>query len=600
MARDPLRVGIREHRDSLSHVGASAEPGPAPPFVDLLLLAVVTAAAAGLWWQCSGTSELAGDSFVPLQCGRRYLIDGWALPSQNIFGWGLCATFAPFFWGAQSLAEVAGRRAFAASLVVPCVFLTCRWVLPSTTSLSLTATRAGAFCGAVAVLFAPGVGRPSSSGGHGYLAWTWIAICVAALAYAARAPTSGSTGRRVLDRSGRILATALGVGAVAIAAMNHPFAVWVGAAALVLLPLGVARAGILAVAAGIAVGWRLAAPRFALLRDKQASGDTFESFAHQPGSERLLDPAAALDWITTGQDTVLIWGFFVFVLVSIPLARGDRRRMAVATSWVLAAVAGIGALVVLGRRVGYLQDYHVMTAHPFGAMGIALVTGSLFDWTSRLAVPRLPPKLLAPVGALLIAAMGLVLAEASDLEEEGRAWSDPWCSVHPRDGGSTSGVRWYERAIRRDLAGPAAPDTFLLTDLNLGSRRVDGSVALALSLHMGGIPVERMTCCAAEDDAPQWYMIGELYDDRLDWNQILAVDGIDLLLRRQDVSELLFAVRTPEALAALGDILCAVISPDLEVNVHYYNEIADVLSVDRRALPFPPPSPTPLCLTRSR
>ena len=556
--------------------------------VDVALVVLATVAGALLWRDCARTAEVAGDSFVALQCGRRFLIDGWAVPGQNIFGWGLCATFAPLFVGVESIAEVAYRRAFLASLVVPAAFVSARAILPTTTGLSPAAVRIGAVCAGASILFSAGVGRPSSSGGHGYLSWMWVAVAVAALAVAAREPTPGPG---LLDRAGRVAAAVLGVAAIPMAAMNHPFAVWAAVSALALLPLGAARAGVLAVGGGIAAAGALTVPRIDVLRAKAAAGDTWESFAHQPGSERLLDPANALAWLGSGDDVVLVLGFVALVVV-VPAAAGGRRFAA--RGWSVAARTGLVALVLLGRRVGYLQDYHVLTMHPFAAVGVGALAGMLVD----LVRPRLrgPPALRVAAAVGGAAALVLAIAEASDIDELERPWTVPWCSIHPTDGGTVEGVATYRRAILDDLAGPEAPERFLLTDLNLTDRTVDGTVALGLSLHLGGVPGERMSCCAAPDDAPAWYMVADLYDARIDWNAVGDIDGIDVLLRRAKVSELLFAVRTPTALSALGEVLCEAVPPDHVVSVNYYNELMHAL--DPGAERLPAPSPTPPCVRR--
>jgi hypothetical protein len=555
--------------------------------LDLAFLALATVAAARLWGDCSPMGEVAGDSFVPLQCGWQFLLEGWAVPSQNIFGWGLCATFAPFFIGAESIVEVAYRRAFAASLVVPLAYVTARSLLPSITTLSLPAVQVGSLCAAASILSSPGVGRPSSSGGHGYLAWTWIALCIAALAFASR-PTRSTRGR--LDRAARILAAIVGVAAIPMAAMNHPFAAWVAAPAIVLLPLGFKRAGPLALSGGLVAGWLLAAPRVQLLREMVEAGDGWTSFAHQPGSERLLDLANARAWIFDGQDAVLLLGFVAFLIA----AFASRQRFA-GVSWGLAGLAGLGALVFLGRKVGYLQDYHVMTMHPFAAVGVGATAGLVLDFAGRYSTAL--PTFARGVGAVAIAAgLTLGVSEANDIDGAERPWYQPWCPMHPPDAGKAHGLLWYERAILKDLSGPDAPDTFLITDLNLGKRTVDGSVVLGLSLHIGGVPADRMSCCATEDQWSDWYMISDLYDEQVDWDPILAIPGIDLLVLRGAASELMFAVRTPEALDALGEVLCGAIAPTQIVSVNYYNELMELL--DSGAQRLPAPSPTPPCIRR--
>ena len=553
--------------------------------VDLLVVFGLTLLAAKLWGDCAATSELAGDSFVPLQCGRDFLLSGWALPSQNIFGWGLCATYAPLFAGAESLVEVARRRALLQALVVPATWCTARYVLQSATPFTRRARRIGALCAGFAVLLSPGVGVPSASGGHGYLAWPWVGIATAGLAWACRHATHRSWG----DRAARALAAAVGAAAIPMAAMNHPFTAWLAVSALVLLPLGVARAGIGAVLAAAAAAAAVAWPQVLILREKASAGDTWGSFANQPGSERLMDPEAAVAWLGGSPEGVLILGFGALVF-ALPFLAGEGRRFA-AGSWALSGIAGGLAIVALGSRVGYLQGYHVMTLYPFAGLGLAAGAAALVDAVERRTSFRGAALL---TGGLLV---GLITV-GSDLSEADRPWNRPWCPMPHLNGGTVGGVGAYEAALREDLETAGTLDPFLLTDFNLGNRRVDGSVALGLSLHMGGVPVERMTCCRG-DESPTWYLIGDLGDDRLGWGAVLAVEGIDPVLIRPEVSEILVAVRTDAALSDLGDLLCAWIPPDQKVAVHYYEELEGVFKPnDGPGLPTP--SPTPSCLVRTQ
>ena len=91
--------------------------------LDLLIVAGLAVFAGRIWGSCAVQSEVAGDSFVALECGKRWLEHGFARPAQPIFGWGLCATFAPLYWGADSLWEVAWRRSQVQAAMVPMTYL---------------------------------------------------------------------------------------------------------------------------------------------------------------------------------------------------------------------------------------------------------------------------------------------------------------------------------------------------------------------------------------------------------------------------------------------------------------------------------------------
>lgn len=551
--------------------------------VDGLLLLAAGVLGAKLWGDCVAGSEVAGDSFVPLLCGLRFLQDGWAMPSQNIFGWGLCASYAPLFVGVESIAEVAWRRGLLQSLLVPAAFITARNVLAEVRGLGLPALRFGAAAAAVAVAYAPGVGIPSSSGGHGYLSWVWIALGVAAFSVALRAVDP--------DRPGgpeRLLAALFGGIAVPMAAMNHPFAAWFAASTLALVPLAVARLGVAGTVAGVVGAGAAAGPQVVYLAGRYAEGDRWSTFANQPGSRRLLEPELLRAWLADGPDAVPLLGFAACLVVLPWFVRG------VARAWAAAALVGAVAVVALGVRVGYLQSYHVLTLHPFAAIGVGLLAAGGAQAATSVPLRGLSRWVVGlPLGAF---ALGM-LAEVSDLDEQYRDDRDPWCSFHPADGGTAAGVARNADRVLADLQ-TSGLDQFLLTDLNLSERTVDGSVVLALDLHLSGVPAEAMSCCEREEWAP-WYMVADLGDPRMNWTAVERIDGIDVLERRTDVSELLFAVRTPDALAALGAVLCDSIPTKPPVRVHYYAEIMATLRPDWTP-PVAPPSPTPPCLTRTQ
>jgi hypothetical protein len=93
--------------------------------VDVFVLLILLVLVVTGWSRGTLTSETSGDAFMALECGWRFLDLGFARPAQPLYGYGLCAMLAPLFVGAESLWDVALRRAVASGMYVPPDLLVC-------------------------------------------------------------------------------------------------------------------------------------------------------------------------------------------------------------------------------------------------------------------------------------------------------------------------------------------------------------------------------------------------------------------------------------------------------------------------------------------
>ncbi len=566
---------------------------------DVLATVALALLAGRIWGACALGSEVAGDSFVALECGRRWAIDGFARPGQPIFGWGLCASYAPLFWGADSLWEVAWRRSQVAAAMVPLTYLFVVSVVPGWLGRSPWAARLGGLCGATAILIHETLGRTTSTGSHGYFAFTWTVVAFLGWAWAVRAEPIG--GRR-LDRTLRTAAATLGMAAAPMAAMNHPHTGWLALCGAALLPLLVRRVGALGTLVASAVGVALAAPRVAELRVQMQGGVSAQDLAHQPG-QWSLEEGELIGWIFDVRHHTMLAGVAAVVVVgAIVLRRADAERRWTVATWLAVLVVTAAGIVALGDFVGYLQDYHVLLAYPLGALGIGLAAGGLLIVVAR--PDRFgeggPARVRALAGGLVVcvATLGVVVQVGSTADEGGNPIHDPWCVSGPPNGGTAGGSMRIERAIRADLPNVPPGVPVLLSNLNLNEGRLDSAVPAAFALNIAGIPTERLICCREGAPPPVWYFIIDVGDPDLDYSAWGEIDGVDVLMSRPEVNELTVVVRTEAALAAIGEQLCDAIPPDRVVAVHYYDDVIDLLGAPVRESLLDPPSPVPSCLQR--
>jgi hypothetical protein len=565
---------------------------------DVLATVALALFAGRIWGDCALGSEVAGDSFVALDCGKRWFDQGFTRPAQPIFGWGLCASYAPLYWGAESLWEVAWRRSQVAAAMVPLTYLTVVSVVPGWLGRSPVAARVGASCAALAILIHETLGRTTSTGSHGYLAFTWTAVAFLGWAWATRPPSSEPVR---FDRGLRTAAAVMGMTAAPMAMMNHPYTGWLVLSAVALVPLVLRRVGVPGTLLAIAAGVALAVPRVLELRLQMGDGVSAGELAHQPG-EWSLGAGEILEWIFDPRHLTMLAGLACFLVAAgLVAARSRDREVRWTVAGWSAAMAGAAAgLWGLAEFVGYLQDYHVLMAFPLGAIGLGVGAAAVVKFLGRPeAIARggrgfAVARVVALSGALLVG----VAALGSTADEGDNPIHDPWCVDGPHNGGTAEGSLRLARAIRDDLVHVPRGVSALITNLNLKEGRLDSAVPTAFGLVIEGVPPERLVCCSEGAPPPVWYFIIDIGDQDLDYSAWGLIEGVDVLMTRPEVDELTLVVRTPEALATIGEQLCAAIPPDRVVAVHYYDEIVDLLASSRRELLKDPPSPVPSCINR--
>ena len=586
--------------------------------------------ASHVWGRCAVGSEVAGDSFVPLECGRRLLETGFARPSQMIFGWGLCASYAPLFIEADSLWTVAWRRAMVAAALVPGTYLFIRLALPSVLRVSPFALRTAALCCALLIHQNARLGTATSSGGHGYLAFSWVLVCFVGVAIAIRyRPPEESWRRRAPGWSLAFLAAAVAYLAAPMAAMNHPDAAWIGLTLLGMLPLFIRRLGWIGTALAAAPGLAAAWPRVQHLRGMASDGTSFGALAYQPG-DHSMGAHVLIGWLTSEQYWPLTVGIVGITVLSLFWSKGREQRWT-AASWMAGSVGAAVGLVILGKSVGYLQDYHALLAFPLAVLGLALVLARLCDVVARLdrlpapgvpaapapEAPSPPPdaaagedaaprsvaaRVLPAAGALLFGALLVAGTVEVTMTMEQGTLLDPWCNHGPGNGGTVEGTQRIGRAIAKDMI-LNVPDEVpvLITNFNLTTGRLDSAVSTGFALTLAGWPRERFYCCRAGSPPPVWYVVVDLFEPEVDYLGWGRLEGVDVLMHRPEVGELLVAIRTPEALALIGEQLCGAIPPDRVVAVHYHEDLLNLLEHDDpqgfEELEMPP-SPVPPCIKR--
>jgi len=566
---------------------------------DALVVVGLTVLAGRVWGHCALGSEVAGDSFVALACGRSWIENGFARPSQPIFGWGLCASYAPLFVGAESLWEVAWRRSQVAAAMVPLTYLFVASAVPGWLGRTPWAARIGGLSAATAILVHETLGRATSTGSHGYFSFTWTVIAFLGWTWAVRPDPIG--GRRT-DRSLRTLAAAMGMAAAPMAMMNHPYTGWLALAAVALLPLLSRRVGVLGTIVASAAGMALAWPRIVELMRQTQGGVGVQDLAHQPG-EWSLGEGELIGWIFDVRHHTMLLGLAGLVVVAaFVFRRADREVRWTVATWVAVTAVTAAGIAALGDFVGYLQDYHVLMAYPLGAMGLGVGVAAIVRVVARPEgmAEAGPPRLRAILGVAILGviAPAVVSAIGSTADDGTNPIHDPWCASGPPNGGTAQGSWRLQRAILADLPSVPEDRPVLVSNLNLNNGRMDSAVPVAVGLTIAGVPDRRLICCREGDPPPVWYFIVDLAEPDLDYLLWADIDGVDVLLHRPEVDELLVVVRTEDALAAIGEQLCEAIPADRVVAVHYYDDVVDLLGESIRDRLLDPPSPVPSCLQR--
>jgi hypothetical protein len=562
--------------------------------VDVLVVVLLALFAGRIWGECALGSEVAGDSFMALQCGQSWAREGWARPGQPIFGWGLCASYAPLFWGADSLWEVAWRRSQVAAAMVPITYLLVCSAVPGWLGRSPWLARLGGVSAAAAILVHETLGRTTSTGSHGYFAFTWTVVAFLGWTWATRTEPVGGP---VVDRGLRYGAALTGMCAAPMAMMNHPYTGWLVLVAVAFLPLLVRRVGVLGTVLASAAGMALAGPRILELGRQMGGGVGAGDLAHQPGDWALAE-GELLGWIFDVRHHTMLLGLTAgFVVAVVLVRRADREARWTIGTWGAVAAAAIAGIVALGDFVGYLQDYHVLLAFPIAVVGLGVGVAAAVGAVHRVLQGRSPRVALMIGAGLSLLAVVAVVEIGSTADYGENPIYDPWCVSGPPNGGTAEGALRLERAILADLPNVPAATPILITNLNLNEGRLDSAVPAAFGLSIAGVPRGRMACCLTDGPPPVWYFIVDIGEPDLDYAAWGRIEGVDILMSRPEVNELTVVVRTEAALARIGDQLCAAIPADRTVAVHYYDDVLDLLVPNRHAF-VDPPSPVPPCLNR--
>ena len=206
-----------------------------------------------VWSVCAPRSMVGGDASLPLSCGWAWFLGDWAaVPEQPIYGYGLCATAAPLFIGADSLSELALRRSLLGATVVPLVWLLVRFGASLLFPLSPVGVRVAAAFGAVFVLRHDGIGWLSMTGVNGYFAGPFVCLILFCWVLALR---------------GRSWASGVALALTPFSMMNHPFTVWLLPASIPLAVLVGRRGGWSWVVGGALAALSFSWPRIARLRE---------------------------------------------------------------------------------------------------------------------------------------------------------------------------------------------------------------------------------------------------------------------------------------------------------------------------------------------
>ncbi|MEE2829934.1 MAG: hypothetical protein VX498_12160 [Myxococcota bacterium] len=567
--------------------------------LDALLLSAILLFVLRAWSWGALRSEVSSDSFMALECGWRFLTHGFTRPSQQLFGYGVCAQMAPLFVGADSLWEVSVRRSLVGGAVVPLTYLFVLVAAPWVARLSPLATRAAALTATVLVARNEPLGHATMSGGHGYFAFTCIAVAVLCWAIAVR-------------RRARLLCI-LGFLLVPWAMMNHPYSGWLLFVGLALVPALLRTTGWLSVLLGLAGGVAVASPRLFWITGRLGKGDSFA------------------DLVGAGGDTN-IDGVFRYVLVEIstlPITLGvlflgflavrafrSKEGSPGAKTWGVAMVGGLLGWVLLYLGIGgYVRDYHVIQLYPFGVLGWGLAMGLLMDrGLKALGGSTAGRRRVAVASALfLVLALGTLrfaggASEASPPKDFAYrfflgASFEPWRTPGALRTTTAGGNYYYHRAIVEDMRNKVPSDRpVLITNFNSAERREDSSVALALSMYLSGFPSHRVSCCREGQAAPVWYWIVDnrgVMDSRgadLDYRTFFDHPDSEVLAELQNSDELLVVFRSEEALQAIGKKLCSALPPTRQIGIHYYMDWLTLMNGNNYAGYRYPGLPIPLCL----
>ena len=93
---------------STQHTTRQTRPDRTLLVFDAAVLLILTGATAWLRHSCTPWSDVSGDAYMALECAWKMWNGEWAaVPSQPIYGYGLCVSMAGLFAGTEELWQVA-------------------------------------------------------------------------------------------------------------------------------------------------------------------------------------------------------------------------------------------------------------------------------------------------------------------------------------------------------------------------------------------------------------------------------------------------------------------------------------------------------------
>jgi hypothetical protein len=490
-----------------------------------------------VWGACAPRAMVGGDATLPLSCGWDWFLGDWTVvPEQPIYGYGLCATAAPLFWGVESLSDLALRRSFLGAAVVPLSWLLVRSGASLILPLSPLAVRVGAALAALVVLRHPDIGWLSMVGVNGYFAGPLV--CLALLSW-------------VLACKGRTWAAVLALGLIPIAMMNHPFTLWLLPASVPLAWLVASRGGKAWLFGGTAVALGVSWPRLCRLR---------ESLAHPDARTTAIAVDAEMSELWRElSDSTLDYSNLAFVIGAVVLCWGSRRSkdQAFGRAWAWAGGLGVLTVLSLGAGLKYLRYYHLIWLFPFVLLPLCAAAARAFDLLeASVGRERLPPALRAVLCSALVVGLGGVALTGP------RVPLDPWCPPGELDSQTAGGASQSGSAIFEDLQNHPSERAVIVGNLNSGAAAMDSAFPVLQDLVLRGVPVSRLSCCTEGQSEPLWYWLISPLGDALDTALFGGIPGAEVLRVRPQTGEWLVVLRTSAARAVLKRRLCSAFGPD--------------------------------------
>ena len=485
---------------------------------------------------------VGGDATLPLSCGWDWFLGDWkAVPEQSIYGYGLCATAAPLFWGVDSLSDLVLRRSLLGAAVVPFSWLLVRSGASLVLPLSPLAVRVGAALAALVVLRHADIGWFSMTGVNGY--FSGPLVCLVLLSW-------------VLACKGRTWGAVLALGLIPIAMMNHPSTLWLLPASFPLAWWVASRGGAPWLLGGTAVALGLSWPRLVRLR---------ESLGHPDARTTAISVDADTSELWRElSDSILDYSNLALLIGVVALCWCSRRSKDQGFGRTWAWACGLGVLTALGLGAGLksLRYYHLIWLFPFALLPLGAVAARAFDVLAGSAgLGRLPRALRAVLCSALVVGLGGAALTGP------RGPLEPWCPSGELDSQTAGGASQSANAILEDLRSHPSERPVVVGNLNSGAAVMDSAFPVLQDLMLRGVPRTRLFCCTESQLQPLWYWLISPLGDALDASLLGGIPGVEVLRARPQTGEWLVVLRTEQARDVLERRLCSAFGPDEGLSV---------------------------------